>query len=75
MDANVADTPAGKPFAPVAPSFAIPVAPVVECVIAVNAVLMHNVGDYDAALTVLFGVTIIVPVALILPQPPVNKIL
>ena len=75
LDANVADTPAGKPFAPVTPSFAIPVAPVVVCVIAVNAVLIHNVGDDEAALTVLLGVTIIVPVAFTVPQPPVNSML
>jgi hypothetical protein len=33
-------------------------------------VLIHKVGDNDAALTVLFGVTVIVPVALTAPQPP-----
>ena len=39
----------------------IPVAPVVVCVILVNAVLIHNVCVDDAALTVFFGVTVIVP--------------
>ena len=68
--AHAAVTPAGKPVA--AP---VPVAPVVLCVIAVNDVLIHKVGVLEAADTVLFGVTIIVPVAFTLPQPPVNGIL
>ena len=68
--AHAAVTPAGKPVA--AP---IPVAPVVVCVIAVSAVLIHNVGVLDAALTVLFGVTVIVPVAFTVPQPPDNGML
>jgi hypothetical protein len=68
--AQFAVTPAGSPVA--AP---IPVAPVVVCVIGVNAVLIHNVGVDDAVPTVLFGVTVIVPVALIVPHPPVNGIL
>lgn len=70
LDANAAVTPAGKPTA--AP---IPVAPVVAWVILVNAVLIHNVGVLDAAPAVLFGVTVIVPVAFTLPQPPVKGIL
>ena len=41
----------------------------------VNAVLIHKVGVDDAALTVLFGVTVIVPDAFTLPQPPVNGML
>ena len=53
----------------------MPVAPVVACVTAVNAVLIQSVGDDDAVPAVLFGVTIIMPVAVILPQPPVNGIL
>ena len=73
--AQVADTPAGKPLAPSTPSLDIPVAPVVECVIAVNRVLIHKVSVDDAAPTVLAGVTVMVPVAFVLPQPPVNKIL
>ena len=75
LEAKVADTPAGNPFAPDTPSLDIPVAPVVVCVIAVNDVLIHNVGEDDAAPAVLFGVTIIVPVAFTLPQPPVNGML
>ena len=75
FDAQVAETPAGKPFAPETPSLEIPVAPVVVCVIAVKAVLIHKVGVLEAAPAVLFGVTVIVPVALTDPQPPVNGIL
>ena len=67
LDAKAAVTPAGNPVA--AP---MPVAPVVACVILVNAVLMHKVGVDDTAPAVLFGVTVMVPVALTLPQPPVN---
>ena len=68
--AQAAVTPVGKPV--VVP---IPVAPVVVCVIAVSAVLIHTVGVLDATLTVLAGVTVIVPVALTVPQPPVTGML
>ena len=68
--AHVAVTPVGKPVA-----VPIPVAPVVVCVIAVSAVLIHNVGVLDAAVTVLAGVTVIVPVAFMVPQPPVTGML
>ena len=70
LDAKAAVTPAGKPVA-----VPIPVAPVVAWVILVKAVLMHKVGVDDPAPAVLFGVTVIVPVAFTLPQPPVNGIL
>ena len=54
----------------------IPVAPVVVCVIkGSRAVLIHRVGVIEAALAVIAGVTVIVPVALTLPQPPVSGIL
>jgi hypothetical protein len=53
----------------------IPVAPVVAWVISVNTVLIHNVGVVLAALAVLFGVTVIVPVAFTAPHPPVSGIL
>ena len=68
--AHAAVTPVGKPVA-------VPmlVAPVVVWVIGVNAVLIHNVGVLDATLTVLAGVTVIVPDAFTLPQPPDNGIL
>ena len=68
--AQVAVTPVGKPVA-----VPIPVAPVVVCVILVKAVLIHNVGVDEAAPAVLFGVTVMVPVAVTLPHPPVNGIL
>jgi hypothetical protein len=67
--AQDAVTPAGNPVA-----VPIPVAPVVICVIGVRAVLIHNVGVNEATPTVLAGVTVIVPVALTVPQPPVNRI-
>ena len=70
LDAHEAVTPDGKPVA--AP---MPVAPVVACVMAVSVVLIHSVGLEDAAPAVLAGVTIIVPVAFTVPQPPVNGIL
>ena len=53
--AQAAVTPEGKPVAT-----PIPVAPVVVCVIGVNAVLTHNVGVEEAAPTVFDGVTVIV---------------
>ncbi len=67
-------TPAGKPFPPDTPLLAMPVAPVVVCVIFVKAVLIHKVGVLEAAPTALAANTVIVPVA-ILPQLPVNGIL
>ena len=70
LDPKEAVTPAGKPDA-----VPMPVAPVVVCVIAVIAVLIQTVGVEDAALAVLLAVTVIVPVALIAPQPPVNGML
>jgi hypothetical protein len=69
FDPQAAVTPAGRPVA-----VPIPVAVVVVCVIAVSAVLMHSVGVEEAVPTVLFGVTVIVPVALTIPQPPVSGI-
>ena len=71
LEAQAAVTPAGKPVdAP------IPVAPVVPCVMAVIAVLIHKVGVDDPAPAVIFAVTVIVPVALIPePQPPVKGML
>ena len=75
FDAHDADTPAGNPFAPETPLFAIPVAPVVACVTAVKDVLIHKTGDDDAAPDVLAGVTVIVPVAFTAPHPPVNNML
>jgi len=67
FDAHDAVTPAGSPVA-----VPMPVAPVVVCVMAVSAVLIQSVGVEDAAVTVLFGVTVMVPVAVTVPQPPVR---
>ena len=54
FDAQLADTPDGNPVGD-----PMPVAPVVECVIVVSAVLMHNVGVDEAAPTVLVAFTVI----------------
>ena len=68
--AQAAVTPAGKPE-----GVPIPVVPVVVCVIlGVNEVLIHKVVVIPAVV-VFNGITVIVPVALKLPQPPVNGIL
>ena len=69
LEAQVADTPAGKP------DEVIPVAPVVLWVILGSTVLIHTVGLIEATLAVLAAVTTIVPVAFTLPQPPVNGML
>jgi len=53
LENQAAVTPAGKPD-----ETPIPVAPVVEWEIAVNAVLTQRVGVDDATLTVLGGITI-----------------
>ena len=66
-------TPPGNPFEPATPSLLIPVAPVVACVIFVNAVLIHKVGVLDPTPAV-FSFTVIVPVASTLPHPPDNGI-
>ena len=68
LEAHAAVTPAGKPVA-----VPMPVAPVVASVMLVSAVLIHRVGVLDGAPAVLFGVTVIVPVAVFVPpvQPPV----
>ena len=68
--AHLAVTPTGSPLG--AP---IPVAPVVLCVISVKAVLTHKVGVEEAAVTVLPELTLIVPVAVTFPQPPVKSML
>ncbi len=69
FEAHAAVTPAGKAVA-----VPIPVAPVVVWVMAVKGVLIHKVGLELAALTLLFADTIMVPVALTVPQPPVKGI-
>jgi hypothetical protein len=62
-------TPAGNPD-----GVPIPVAPVVVCVIAVNAVLTHKVGVAEGTVTILLGIMVIVPTAVMVLQPPVNGI-
>ncbi len=69
LEAHAAVTPAGKPVA-----VPMPVAPVVAIVMLVSAVLIQRVGVLDGAPAVLFGVTVIVPVAFTVPQPPVKGI-
>ena len=70
FDAQVAVTPAGNPV-----DVPIPVAPVVVWVIlGVIVVLIHKVLVVPGV-TVFNGFTVIVPVALTVPQPPVNGIL
>ena len=49
----------------------MPVAPVVVWVIFVKGVLIHKVGVLDGNPTVLFGVTVIVPVVVAGGQPQV----
>ena len=70
FEAQAAVTPTGRPVA-----MPIPVAPVVACVMFVSAVLIHSVGAEDAIPAVFAAVTVIVPVAFTLPQPPVKGIL
>ena len=67
LAAHDAETPAGKPEG--AP---IPVAPVVVWIISGIAVLIQTDGVEEAAVTVLSGVTVIVPVAYNVLQPPVS---
>ena len=67
---HAAVTPAGSPV-----TVPIPVAPVVVWVIFVNAVLIHNSGADEAAEKVFAGFTVMVPVAFVVPHPPVNGIL
>jgi len=69
FDAKAAVTPAGNPVA-----VPIPVAPEVVCVILVKAVFRQRVGVLEAAPAELAAFTVIVPVALTLPHPPVNGI-
>ena len=64
---QLAVNPDGKPM-----TVSIPVAPTVECFMVVSKVFTHNVGVEEGELTVFAGVTVIVPVALTLPQPPVK---
>ena len=63
--------PVGKPVA--AP---IPVAPVVDMIIfGDSGVPTQAEGFVDTELAVMLGLTVIVPVALTVPHPPVNGML
>ena len=68
---QAAVTPAGNPVA-----VPMPVALVVKCVIFVKAVFTVSVGVVDAAAAAQAGValTVILPIAFTLPQPPVRGI-
>ena len=72
--AQDAETPAGNPLAPATPLFEIPVAPVVVWEKLVKAVEIQTGLIAGAAVTVLFGVTVMVPVALTagVLHPPVR---
>ncbi len=71
LPVKIALKPAGKPVA-----VPIPVAPVVEMVIFGNSdVPIQTEGFVEAEPAVMFGLTVIVPVALTVPQPPVNGML
>jgi hypothetical protein len=52
----------------------MPVAFVVVCLISVKMELTHKVGVEEAALTVLLGEMIKLPVTFTFPQPPVKGI-
>ena len=68
---KIAFKPAGKPVA-----VPIPVAPVVEMVILDDSgVPIQTEGFVDAEPAVMLGLTVIVPVALTIPHPPVNGML
>ncbi len=68
---KIAFKPAGKSVA-----VPIPVAPVVEMVIFVDSgVPIQTEGFVDADPAVILGLTVIVPVALTVPHPPVNGML
>ena len=66
---QLAVTPVGRPVAT-----PIPVAPLVVWVMSVIAALIQTVGVDDAIPAVLEVTTVIIPVALTVPQPPVNGI-
>ena len=73
----VATFPAQAPVTPVGkPLKVAPVAPVVEYVMLVMALLTHNVWALvptaEVKAIVFVGLTVIVPVAVMIPQPPVK---
>ena len=70
FETQVAVNPDGKPA-----GVPIPVAPVVVCVILGDKEVLIHRFVVIPEVTVFDGVTMMVPVALKLPQPPVNGIL
>ena len=70
LEAQEAVTPPGSPVA--AP---MPVARVVVWVMAVRSVFTHSVGVEEAAPAVFTAVTVMVPVAVPPPDPPVSGML
>ena len=75
--AQEADTPAGKLVAVPMPVAPVVVKTILPPVAALNAVLIHRVRVLPLAFAaaVLFAVTVIVPVAFTVPQPPVRGML
>ena len=69
---QAAETPVGNPEA-----VPMPVAIVVACVIFVNTVFTVSVGVVDAEAAAQAGdaLTVILPVAFTMPQPPVKRII
>ena len=69
---QAAETPVGNPEA-----VPIPVALVVPCVIFVKTVFTVSVGVVDAEAAAQAGdaLTVILPVAFTMPQPPVKRII
>jgi len=71
LPVKIALKPAGKPVA-----VPIPVAPVVDMIILDDSgVPIQTEGFVDAEPAVMLGLTVIVPIALAVPQPPVNGML
>jgi hypothetical protein len=88
LDAQVAETPVGKPLPPEIPLFAIPVAPVVVCVIgtktaplhtepfalAEDTVLSTGARDLCVVIPTAFELRVVIPIALLaLPKTPVEE--
>ena len=71
FDAQAADTPEGRPV-----GVPIPVAPVVAMVmLGDKAALIQRVGFDEGLPAVFVGLTVMVPVALTEPHPPVRGML
>ena len=70
LDAHEAVTPLGRRT-----GASMPVAPVVAMFIAVRGVLIHKVDGDVGVVAVFTGVTVIVPMAFIVPHPPLKGML